>query len=566
MKRNSPLASKPETRYAKSGHINIAYQVFGEGPTDIIYIPGWISNIDLMWDCPELVHFLSKLADQHRVILFDKRGTGLSDRIVELSTIEERMDDIRAVMDAVQSDKAILFGHSEGGSVSALFAATYPNRTIALITFGVFAKRVHSTEYPWAPTVAERQKVYDMIENHWGSGDMGLEDLAPSKATDKKFMDWLARYFRSGASPSAALVLTKMNTQVDIIDILPSIKVPTLMMQRTHDIDVKIEEGRFIADRIEGARFVEFSGSDHLFWAGNTSEVLTEMEQFIAGLKPFSESQAQLLTLVYAKITHRITQENDQSFITLDLNKIEKYHIHKYRGHIAYMDDRTILAYFDGPSKAVHCFLDLQQSIKSARLNLKAGLHLGECYMDRGQLKDGHTLAKVKSICHLAAESEIVVSQSIKHLLPEAELAFSALSTDKNRQAFSPLFKVVDRFPDSNQGYGAYSLEQEEHGLLLERVLKVTYSNIDNEDYSVDRLCKEVGISERQLQRKIKAITNKSPNQLIRSVRLHRAKELLSRKSEGVSQIAFRTGFTDASYFSKCFKEEFGFSPSEMSA
>jgi len=246
---------KPNTLYTKSGRINIAYQVFGAGEMDLVYIPGWVSNIDLMWSCPELVSFLEALGKISRVILFDKRGTGLSDRMVELSTLEERMDDIRAVMDAVDSEKAILFGHSEGGSASALFAATYPSRTIALITFGAFAKRRYSPDYPWAPTDEERQGVYDMIENCWGGGEMNLSDLAPSKANDKTFMDWLANYFRSGASPSAALVLTRMNTQVDIIGILPSINVPTLMMQRVKDIDVKIEEG--------GGR--NFSSTDSLY-------------------------------------------------------------------------------------------------------------------------------------------------------------------------------------------------------------------------------------------------------------------------------------------------------------
>ncbi|WP_050813280.1 alpha/beta fold hydrolase [Aquimarina agarivorans] len=166
---------KPDTRYTKSASINIAYQVFGSGTIDLVYIPGWVSNIDLMWACPELVSFLQQLGKIARVILFDKRGTGLSDRVVEFPTLEERMDDIRAVMDAVGSKKAALFGHSEGGSVSALFAATYPNRILALIAFGIFAKRISVPDYPWAPTNEERQKVYDMIENNWGSGAMNLE-------------------------------------------------------------------------------------------------------------------------------------------------------------------------------------------------------------------------------------------------------------------------------------------------------------------------------------------------------------------------------------------------------
>jgi len=226
---------KPRTSYTKSGRINIAYQVFGEGPLDIVYIPGWVSNIDLMWDCPSLVDFLIGLSKLGRVILFDKRGTGLSDRVIELSTLEERMDDIRAVMDEVGSKRAVLFGHSEGGSVSALFAATYPQRVKALITFGVFAKRRWSLDYPWAPTQEQREEVYAMIQESWGSGDMNLVSLAPSMATDTVFMDWLASYFRSGASPSAALALTKMNSEVDIMDILDTITVPTLLMCRTNE-------------------------------------------------------------------------------------------------------------------------------------------------------------------------------------------------------------------------------------------------------------------------------------------------------------------------------------------
>jgi len=246
----------PTTQYTKCGNINIAYQVFGSGSVDLVYIPGWVSNIDLMWSCPELVDFFKELGKIARVILFDKRGTGLSDRNIELSTLEDRMEDINAVMNAVGSEKAILFGHSEGGSVSALFSVIYPHKVISLITFGIFAKRKHAIDYPWAPTDEERQEVYEMIENDWCNENMQLETLAPSKANDEEFMSWLARYFRSGASPSAALKLTKMNTDVNIIDILKFINIPTLVMQRRDDVDVKIEEGKFVSERIKNSKFV----------------------------------------------------------------------------------------------------------------------------------------------------------------------------------------------------------------------------------------------------------------------------------------------------------------------
>ena len=295
--------SKPATHYAKSGDISIAYQVFGLGSIDLVYVPGWISNIDWVWSCPELVHFLKELGKIARVILFDKRGTGLSDRLVELSTLEERMDDIRAVMHAAGSQKAILFGHSDGGCVSALFAATYPKRVISLITFGLFAKGQYSPDYPWAPRAEEYQKVYDMIQKNWGNGgEMGWEVLAPSKAHDRTFMDWLATYFRPGASTSAAMMLVKMNAEVDITHILGSIKVPTLVMQCTNNTDVKIEEGRFIVERIPGAQFVGLNSNDHLSWAGNTGEILGRMKAFILDEKPTLYYEKQLLTIIVARI------------------------------------------------------------------------------------------------------------------------------------------------------------------------------------------------------------------------------------------------------------------------
>jgi len=351
--------TKPKTKYAKSKDVNIAYQVFGSGTVDLVYIPGWVSNIDWMWSCPELVSFFEELGKFARVILFDKRGTGLSDRVVEFATLEERMEDITAVMNAVRSEKAILFGHSEGGSVSALFSATYPERVISLITFGIFAKRRYSEDYPWAPTDEERQKVYDMIENNWGSGDMNLASLAPSKSNNDRFMEWLANYFRSGASPKAAMVLTKMNTHVDIINILGSIKVPTLLLQRTDDVDVKIEEGRFIADRIPKAKLVELQGNDHLFWVGDTQTVLKEIKTFINTVKlslaPVYEKK--LYTVV---VGHFIIAEAHHS----NLKKQVITYAKTYKGNLISFTQNTFTIIFEGPSKAIYYSTDLLEAIK----------------------------------------------------------------------------------------------------------------------------------------------------------------------------------------------------------
>ncbi|MEQ9438019.1 MAG: alpha/beta fold hydrolase [Cyclobacteriaceae bacterium] len=550
---------RPATQYTKSGRINIAYQVFGSGPIDLVYIPGWVSNIDWMWACPELVSFLQELGKIARIILFDKRGTGLSDRVVELSTLEERMDDIRAVMDAVGSESAVLFGHSEGGAVSALFAATYPNRTISLITFGIFAKRKYAPEYPWAPTNRERQMVYDMIENSWGSGEMHLESLAPSKANDIIFMDWLANYFRSGASPSAAMVLTKMNTQVDIIDILGSIKVPTLMMQRTDDIDVKIEEGRFIAERIQGAKLVEMEGRDHLFWVGNTEEILKEMKAFITYLKPQKNYEERLFTIVAARI---ISLEKGHAS---PLELIDQY-VTQYRGNVVQYDRQTFTATFEGPSKAVHCGIDLIDAFQHMNIQLAIGIHIKEGTVSETHFISSETAGFGEALLEQAIPNQIIITQTVKNLLSGAGLSFKPCPTIGLPTFEEPLslFIVSDDSRVDAQSHSLQRIHFPKNDSFLENVLQTIDSHLSNEFFGVEMLCQEVGISERQLQRKLKAITNKSPNQLISSVRLHRAKELLLSFENNIAETAFQTGFASPSYFSKCFKKEFGLSPSDV--
>ena len=278
---------KPRTNYTKSGTFNIAYQIIGEGPVDIIYIPGWVSNIDMMWAEPRLAAFLTRLSLFSRLILFDKRGTGLSDRTDEYSTMEERMDDINAVMKATNSEKAFLFSHSEGGSVSLLFSLNFPEKTLGVIGFGIFAKRRYSKEYPWAPTDEEREVSNKLIKENWAHGDLDeLRTLIPSLAHDNGFMDWLASYLRSGASPKAALILHKQCTHIDVTGILADIKVPTLLLFREGDIEIRVEEGRYLAERIPNSKLVEFDGKDHLFWTGDTYPILAEFEEFVTGIRP----------------------------------------------------------------------------------------------------------------------------------------------------------------------------------------------------------------------------------------------------------------------------------------
>jgi pimeloyl-ACP methyl ester carboxylesterase len=480
----------PKIQYTKSGNLSIAYQVFGTGSIDLVYIPGWISNIDWMWACPELVDFFQELGKVVRIILFDKRGTGLSDRIVELSTLEERMEDIKAVMDATNSKKAILFGHSEGGSVSALFSATYPNRVIALITFGIFAKRRYSEDYPWAPTDAERQQVYDMIENNWGSGEMNLESLVPSKANDRRFMNWLASYFRSGASPRAALKLTKMNTQVNIIDILGYIKVPTLLMQRTNDIDVKIEEGKFIAERIKGSKFVEFDGNDHLFWAGNTTEVLNEMKTFIHALPPCDDCYKKRLSTVL--FGHIVTASN----LNFKFEQLEKI-ISQNHGKIMSKDKKFFMAAFEIPSQAIAAGISVLNDCKEKNIPFSAGIYMKESAENYTGPTDSRDNYMMTSILSLIKPNKILVTQAIKHLLSGVAYNFTketSILTYKTHK-ICKLYSVTDTLNTHVKTSFPYGFSK--YDSFLEDVLKIINEHLDNNEFGVEMLTRETGVSER---------------------------------------------------------------------
>lgn len=564
---------RPKTKYTKSGRINIAYQVLGSGERDLVYIPGWVSNIDMIWNCPQLASFLTELGKTVRVILFDKRGTGLSDRVSDLSTLEERMDDIRAVMDAVNSKKAILFGHSEGGSVSALFSATYPHRTIAMITFGVFAKRRWSEDYPWAPTDEERKDVYDMIENHWGGGEMNLASLAPSMKDDKQFMEWLASYFRSGASPNAALALTKMNTQIDIRNILSTISVPTLLLYRTNDIDVKVEEGKYMQENIPGSQFIEFPGDDHLFWAGDSVSVLKAMVNFIKNdciQKGYDKFLSTLLKLKFSpSINEAHLKENKHSIS--DFTKIIKDKVKQYRGHIVNeknANSNITTATFSGPSKALHCALEIQRTFKLYDINVSQGIHIGEVILTNTNELEGISLDITKKILELAKPNQILTTSTINNLLSGSGLIFDpygVISNKENRKLDILLVKditVVDQPQSSKEEPLFFSEHIPKNYSLLEDVLQIIENHLTDENFSIKTISRELGVSERQLQRKIKLTTNKSPNNLIRSVRLHKSKELIIQENMSIKESAYRSGFSSLSYFSKCFKEEFGQIPS----
>src|SRR5215467_227995 len=299
------LQRPPETMYARSGDVNIAYQVIGDAPLDLVFVMGWVSHLEYFWREPSFARFLLRLASFSRLILFDKRGTGLSDRVPinQLPTLEQRMDDVRAVMDAVGSERAALCGVSEGGPMCSLFAATYPEKTVALVMIGTYAKRIRDAEYPWGPTAEQREHFFEVMRKQWG-GPVGIEERAPSVAHDPQFRDWWATYLRMGASPGAAVALTQMNAEIDVRNVLPSIRVPSLVIHRSDDQCLKVEEGRFVAERIPGAKFVEFPGDDHLPFVGDQDAILDEVEEFLTGVRHRLEPDTVLATVLFTRIVH----------------------------------------------------------------------------------------------------------------------------------------------------------------------------------------------------------------------------------------------------------------------
>ena len=424
---------RPKTNYTKSGTLNIAYQVIGKGPIDLVFVPGWVSNIDLMWDDPKMSDFLTKLTSFTRLILFDKRGTGLSDRLSEVSTLEERMDDINSVMDAVDCEKAVLFGHSEGGTASALFAATYPQRTVALVTFGIFAKRKYAVDYPWAPKDEDRKSFYQIIEEEWGNAKkMGLEWIMPSMADDKNYYEWFTRYLCSAASPGAALSLALMNANADITNILSSIKVPTLVLNRTGDKDAKIEEAKYIANRIPNAKFVELPGNDHLFWVGDSYSVIAEIEEFITGVRPTEIFDRVLSTILFTDIvssTIHLSIQGDKKWMNVlgQHNQIVRKEINRFNGKEIKSTGDGFLATFDGPSKAIRCAASIREKVKILNIEITAGIHTGECEIYDANDIGGIAVHIAARVLSKAEPNQILITMTVKHLLGGAGLEFTDL-------------------------------------------------------------------------------------------------------------------------------------------
>jgi pimeloyl-ACP methyl ester carboxylesterase len=404
--------------------------VVGEGDLDLLWIAGYVSNVEFAWEEPLLARFFNRLARFSRLILFDKRGTGLSDRVPrsELPSLEERMDDVIAVLDAVGSERTAVMGHSEGGNLAVLYAATYPERVTALVTTGIFAYRKWAPDYPWAQTREERERYVDQLERNWGV-ESDIQRIAPSAAGDPEFARRLAAYFRQSASPGDAAGLLRMNTEIDIRSVLPTIRVPTLVIHRTDDLDAKVEEGRWIASRIPDAKFVELPGQDHLPWVGDQDSVLDEVEQFLTGRLAPVEPDRVLATILVTDIvgsTERAAELGDRAWKEL----LERHHsivreqLRAFRGEEVDTAGDGFLATFDGPGRAIKAAVAIRDGLLDSGIQVRCGLHTGECERVGGKIAGiaVHTAARV---AETAGAGEIRVSGTVRALVAGAGIEFS---------------------------------------------------------------------------------------------------------------------------------------------
>lgn len=421
----------PETRYARSGQVNIAYQVFGEGPVDLVIVFGWVSNIEIIWEEPLLARFLTRLASFARLILFDKRGIGLSDRVADIPGLEVRMDDVRAVMDAAGSERAALFGISEGGAMSVLFAATYPERTSALVLAGCYARRSWAPDCRWGLTQKQFANWIGTIRHDWG-GPVGIEERAGSMAQDPGYRQWWGRLMRLGASPNSAEAIVHLAAEIDVRHILPAVRVPTLILHSVNDRAIDVRSGRYMAERIPGAKLVELQG-DHLPWLADAETVLEEVSEFLTGVRPLTELDRILATVLFTDIvasTETAVRLGDRRWHDLveQHNAIIRRNLAQFRGREIKTAGDGFLATFDGPARAIRCACAIAEAVRTLGLEVRCGLHTGECEIigdDIGGIAV-HIGARVAA---LADAGEVLVSSTVKDLVAGSGLRFGDRGT-----------------------------------------------------------------------------------------------------------------------------------------
>jgi class 3 adenylate cyclase len=419
--------STAKTRYAKSGDVHIAYQAIGEGPVDLVLVQGWVTNVELWWEDPEWSAFYERLASFSRLILFDKRGTGLSDRVSvrDMPTLEERIDDVRAVMDAVGSESAFVLGISEGGPMSLLFAASHPERARGLVLYGSFPRITRSDDYPWGFAPDQVEPLLALAERTWGEGTFSGGLLAPSRLPER--LPYFARLEREGASPGALVALVRMLGEIDVRGVLSSVVVPTLIVHRDHDAIAPIEGARFMAVTIPEARLVELAG-EHSPLTGDTDAILDAIEEFVTGRRQERAPDTILATVMFTDIvdsTARAAELGDRRWTALLENHYERVRqqLPRFGGQEVKTIGDGFLATFDGPARGIRCALATIDANREIGLTLRAGLHTGECE-HRGTDLSGIAVHIGARVAALAAPGEVLVSRTVKDLVAGSGLHF----------------------------------------------------------------------------------------------------------------------------------------------
>ena len=435
-----PTPPVPRTRYALSGDLSVAYQVFGDGPLDLVYVPGYISHVEHHWKFPAHAAHLARFGSLARVIKFDKRGTGLSDRTSGIATLEERMDDIRAVMDGAGSDRAVLFGLSEGVPLSVLFAATYPDRTRGLVLYGGQATYVRQPDYPWGtPREARRREIDERASTlfaRWGTVDLARETVrhfAPSAENDDAFVTWLAEYMRLAASPGAEIARARMNLEVDVRSILPAIRVPTLVVNRVGDRDAKIGEARYLAERIPGATLVELPGDDHFPSVGDQESFFAAIEPFIASLGDRAtenpDQESVLATVVCLSVAGRDLDPNDEG-VSRELRH--------FRGRLMTAAGGRTVAVFDGPARAIR----FANAVAGSGCG---GIQTGEVLLDDTAV-GGMPVEVVTRLADVATPGQLLATGTVRDLVAGSGILFlDAPDEQATGGADGPRVLIIDR-------------------------------------------------------------------------------------------------------------------------
>jgi pimeloyl-ACP methyl ester carboxylesterase len=423
----------PEVQYARNGSIALAYQILGDGPIDVVFQPGFIGNLDMMWEFPPYARFLRRLASFSRLIVADRRGSGLSDRFSpeDLPPLEVLMDDLLVVLDEVGSERASLFGFSDAGCLCAVFAATYPERTNALALYDTAASGAVTDGVPWQWSEETWSSYMDEMAAGWGTlayAQKVVPWFNPSLAGDDRAARWWARFMRQAASPNSAVAIERMWHQIDVRPVLPTIQVPTLVLHRVEDVIEDVEAGRDMARRITGARFVELPGGDNAPWAGDQDQVLDEIEEFFTGVRRSASADRVLATVLFTDIvgsTERAAALGDTAWNELleEHHSVVRRQLGAFRGDEVDTTGDGFLATFDGPARAVECGRAITSSVRELGIAVRAGVHTGEIERAGDQVRGiaVHIGARVMS---LASASEVLVSQTVKDLVVGSGLVF----------------------------------------------------------------------------------------------------------------------------------------------